>query len=442
MRASSTFLPTLALVILIDGCARKQPEPEAAVESGVAPESKEIKVEGKKNSPSAKSDSVVQKKAPPSIKKSNGTFMVGKETTFVTGPLDKDGFIDYPVAFNAQLSQSVTPENNANVLIMRALGPRPLGHAMTPGYYEAMGISSPPEDGTYFVDRKRFQADHSAEDFEPQIATATRLPWTTQQCPHVANWLKVNEHPLALFGEASLRTHYYHPMLPTEQDGWPSGLLGALLPGPQQCREVAVALTARAMWWIGQGNPEKAWQDILTIHRLARLIGRGRTLIESLVAFSIDGSACRASVVLLDRGRLGSTQLERCLRDIQQLSPLPDCVESLDLGERFNLLDILMNVCRYGLEHTRRMGGPGEEAQRPISEAILAGINCDPACNSTVSSQPPLVPEVWQEFTRMMPIEPRLFVATQPAGRSLLDGRLTVVAQLLRQQTGHDVSQP
>src|SRR5438094_5975588 len=62
--------------------------------------------------------------------KGKGTFTIGKETTYVTGPLDKDGYIDYAAALNERLGRGVTPENNACVLLWKALGPHPEGATM------------------------------------------------------------------------------------------------------------------------------------------------------------------------------------------------------------------------------------------------------------------------------------------------------------------------
>jgi hypothetical protein len=42
---------------------------------------------------------------------------ISKETTYVTGPLDKDGYIDYETALNDRLGKGITPEKNANVLL-------------------------------------------------------------------------------------------------------------------------------------------------------------------------------------------------------------------------------------------------------------------------------------------------------------------------------------
>ena len=76
------------------------------------------------------------------------------------------------------------------------------------------------------------------------------------------------------------------PRVPTKgKKEWP-GLNGVPLPGVWQCRELADALTARALLHTCEGHTEQAWQDLLACHRLARLVARGPTLIESLVALS------------------------------------------------------------------------------------------------------------------------------------------------------------
>src|SRR5713101_3375645 len=69
-------------------------------------------------------------------KKHRGTFTISKETTYVTGPLDKDGYIDYAAALNERLGKGVTPENNANVPIWKALGPHPEGATMPAEFFK------------------------------------------------------------------------------------------------------------------------------------------------------------------------------------------------------------------------------------------------------------------------------------------------------------------
>ena len=50
-------------------------------------------------------------------------YTIGKDTTWITEPRDAAGYMDYEAALNDRLSQGITPETNANVLIWQAIGP-------------------------------------------------------------------------------------------------------------------------------------------------------------------------------------------------------------------------------------------------------------------------------------------------------------------------------
>src|SRR5260370_4917753 len=82
----------------------------------------------------------------------SSTFTVSPETTYITEPLDKDGYPDYVTALNQRLSQGVTPENNANVLIWQALGPHMQGERRPAAdYFNRLGIETLPAQGDYFA---------------------------------------------------------------------------------------------------------------------------------------------------------------------------------------------------------------------------------------------------------------------------------------------------
>ena len=51
-------------------------------------------------------------------------IVVSKETTYITEPLRKDGYPDYIRYINDKLSEGVTPDNNAVVLIDKDNNPR------------------------------------------------------------------------------------------------------------------------------------------------------------------------------------------------------------------------------------------------------------------------------------------------------------------------------
>ena len=70
-------------------------------------------------------------------KKPTPKFKLGKDTTFVTEPLDADGYIDYEAALNNQLKGTTTPETNAVVLLVKCFGPKPDGKELHPDFYKA-----------------------------------------------------------------------------------------------------------------------------------------------------------------------------------------------------------------------------------------------------------------------------------------------------------------
>src|SRR5713226_8148168 len=180
-------------------------------------------------------------------------FTVGTETTYVTGPLDKQGYVDHVTALNERLSKGITANKNANVLIWQALGPRPEGGSDMPSeYFEWLGIEPPPEEGAYLIRWQDYLKEHpkvGSEGDPPndRIFRAGQWPWRDKDKPEIADWLKRNEKPLVLVLEDTARPEYYNPLVPERTEDWSPGLLGALLPNVQQCRELAMALTCRAM---------------------------------------------------------------------------------------------------------------------------------------------------------------------------------------------------
>lgn len=310
--------------------------------------------------------------------KPRGKFTIGKETTFVDGPLDKQGYIDYVAAINKQLSAGVTPQNNMVVLLWKAHGPSPEGSKMPAEFFQWLGIEPPPDKGDYFVDLAPYVKDHlklkiQANKVYDEIDIDETKPWTAKEKPHLASWLKANEKPLGLVVEATRRSHYFAP-LATSTGGGP--LIAVLLPGVQKCRAFVHALQRRALLRLGEGDHDGAWQDLLACHRLGRKISQGGTVIESLVGIAIDAIAASSYPVYLHHARPDAKKLESHLRDLRELPPMRDIADVVGQGERFMYLDCVMLLDRAG------PGGvfgdvPAIEAK--LVHRLLANIDWDPA---------------------------------------------------------------
>ncbi len=313
-------------------------------------------------------------------KNGKGTFTVGKATTYVTDSLDNTGHIDYSAALNEHLSQGVTAQNNANVLIWKALGPNPVAAKMPAGYFEKLGIPAPPATGDYFVSLRRYLEGQGKGGFaDAEMDNLVKLgqkPWKAEDQPNIRAWLQANEKPLAAVVEATSRKEYFNPIIPERTERGSGGLISALLPSVQSCREFAAALAARAMLYAGHGMVEPAWQDLLACHKLGRLVGRGGTLIEGLVGIAIESIACKADVVFLASTQPDAKQIEGYIRDLRALPAPASISDKVEFGERFMALDHIMQTNQQGLAYfSQRSGGRSSD----MSEDLLKGIDWNPA---------------------------------------------------------------
>lgn len=277
---------------------------------------------------------------------------VSRETTRIVEPLRKDGYVDYLTALDRRFREGVTVENNAAVLFWRAMGPREINQQQRDEYFKRLGIPPLSEKGNYYVPsgdcvkRGKNAADTALKGEQEktwkELAAAMERPWSEKEFPIAAGWLLTNEQALALVVEASKRPRRYDPLISERADM----VMTMLLPGPQQHREVARALKARAMLRLNEGNVDQAWNDLLSCHRLARLAGQGPSLVEALVAIAIDGIAADGDYRLVQHARLTAHQAAKMRDDLGNLSPLLEIAEKIDVCERFQFLDSLSSMAR------------------------------------------------------------------------------------------------
>jgi hypothetical protein len=312
---------------------------------------------------------------------------IGKDTTYITGPLRPDGYPDYLAALNRRQSKGVTPENNSAVLLLRAMGPNMLPPEIRQKYVEMLGIPPLPPTGDYFVDVEEYAkgrpdaakllaaggapGGYGESLISEQYFKAMDRPWSRKEFPALADWLAANEKPLALLTEATKRPRRYDPML--SGDGL---LITCLLPAVQKSRDAARVFSVRAMLRMHDGDLDGAWQDILACHRLARLEGQGQMVIDQLVAITIDGMAAVRDEAMLRQPKLSAAQIARMRADLAGLPPMRPMAENVNIAERFMFLDGVCSTARNGLGLAQEFltGRPHEKdgAERLINFAARA----------------------------------------------------------------------
>ena len=309
------------------------------------------------------------KEAAPAPKITKAGIRLSKETTFFTEPLREDGTINYVAALNKKFSQDVTPENNAAVLLWQAYGlPDGLGERFHERIVERLGLESLPlssDEGT-FVELSKIISDLKEKDPQgtdsqkilDQHDSAMKRPWSPEQFPAINQWIEANEKPLKLVTAATKKKHYFNPLASNDER---ETCINCLLPTIQFSREAARLLCARAMRSLEQNDAASAMQDLLTTHRLARLVGQGSSLIEALVGIAIDSMACEASHVVIATPGIVIDQLDSYQKQLASLPSLPSMAEKIELGERCFGLDAVQLIAVDRSQGLELFGKSAEE---------------------------------------------------------------------------------
>lgn len=275
-------------------------------------------------------------------------FTLSPETTFVTGPLRSDGTVDFAAAINTRLSKGVTRENNACVLLYQAFGPAPGGISLSPAFFHALNMEPPPEQGEYLLALGSTISDRQLTGpqqklLNEQQGNAMSRPWTRAEFPEIAEWVEQNSEPLRLISAATQREKYFAPLIVDAEDfAGQIPLIAVLLPCLQEARTSARLLCTRAMLHLGEGRSEAAGNDLLTCHRLGRLIGTGPTVIDGLVGYAIEGMTIDADISFIRRTHPTSAEAKRFRDSLTTLPALSAISDKVDLVERCICLDALM----------------------------------------------------------------------------------------------------
>lgn len=328
-------------------------------------------------------------------------IVISKETTYITEPLGEDGLPDYFEYVRRRAKDGVTPENNAVVPLAKAVGPHEIAVELRDAWFEELGIERLPDEGDYYNEDQlyadgdrwlfeRWQAieasRESGEALAPEAAShpADRFllaqgfdsdetdeedfvglftdyidrlhdrPWSTEICPMLAESLKRNEPALQLAQEAAARSHYYEPMIAPSRS-----LISTTYPALFKVLTLTRALAVRSMWHLGEGRFNEAHQDILTMHRLARLVDqREGYLIHVLVGYGADNIAHKAHVALTTHPDTPSTILALSLNELVAMGRWRHLGPAMN-NERLMCLDSTVGLSKLGADYDHLSNSDG-----------------------------------------------------------------------------------
>ena len=310
-----------------------------SVSSGISPQ-----LLAQENAPADKAKKTEQQKV----------ITISKETTYLTEPLDDEGYVDYLKAINEKYSKGVTAETNYEVVVRSVMSPIEISDSLRIEYFKRIGMKFPSSETQYLQDFVQFSligtnVPEERRRIEIKYLDLRSEPWKKADHPRAAKWLETFNPQLDKLVEGSRRLHYYVPYLLNKPNpGRPAPpLITVLLPSVQQQRTITYSLSLRAMARLGEGDLEGAWSDLQAMHRIARHVSKGFSLIEALVGVAIDTIASQAEMQILSSPHLTDQELKQFQKDLNSLTPLPPIWEKLNEGERFSGLDAVTSLARY-----------------------------------------------------------------------------------------------
>lgn len=313
---------------------------------------------------------VARQKDVKDVGKARPWITVAKDTTYVTEPVAKDGYVDYLAALNAADSEGATVDNNAAIWLVRAMDLSMFKEADRKRFFAMLGIEPSPVAG---VSINEFPAVGNRADGGFADPTATTFPWSTRDFPALAKWLTEKEKPLQLAIDATRRSHCYVPLVRTTDDEM---LFELPLPVFQTSTVIARALVARAMLRLNEGKVSQARQDLLACHRLGRLLGRTPLLMAGYVAAAIDDKASIADAALLEYGQLTAAEALAYRAELLNLPPLPSTAYDLEHGERLLFLGAITEMERNDqTKYEKLLGPPGTPGFEALTDRVRISWN-------------------------------------------------------------------
>lgn len=275
---------------------------------------------------------------------------VSAETTYLTEPVTEEGVVDYTAGGNARYGKKISPERNAAMGLVDALGIDKL-HWKTDAEWAGrwMGLDERIlEEGeqwrlTAYVSDEGEDGDvKSVAAWQDMVTKAGGKPWKSDaEYPQVAAWLDRNEAALDHVVACMERERFALPVVM-------GGVLVAEPMFDMDLREsVTWPLAARAMRRLGAGDADGALGDAMGLCRLGAGVGSTPVMIPVLIGYSI---TARGYIVIREVAYTQRCSIEqlRQIRERWRACPsMATMADAVNIGDRLGVLHSLQET-RYG----------------------------------------------------------------------------------------------
>ncbi|MGL6226879.1 MAG: hypothetical protein ACRC10_09690 [Thermoguttaceae bacterium] len=181
-------------------------------------------------------------------------------------------------------------------------------------------------------DEEEISKEEAMQSLYQQVSSA---PWTAEEYPEIADWVKQYNEPFDYFGMC-VRQPYYACWRRREEM-----LSDILLPDVSMQRHFARSLSVRVCERLGRGDVEGAWYDVLSMLYLGRHYkAQNNFFVINLVGIHIENLGFEAAKLVLASPSLTGEMLQQFVEDLRKLPEntiMPDITaEMLSVQEFLN----------------------------------------------------------------------------------------------------------
>jgi len=303
--------------------------------------------------------------------------------TVFEGPLLDNGRIDYITALNRHFSRGVTKENNAFRALFLIM---PRNHR--PGdpfkqferqaqITDALRITEQElENAPTFVPWYDYATEQGLDqdqrwDIRDAVEQGT---FNHEQIEVFVQWLQSQEPVLVRVIETVKLDGYWRPI--GEDPQFPESGLVSGLGGLGELRSYARALESRASWAMHKGDQDKVVESLVAIRWLAYQVSRGHSLIDSLVAISIDALGVDLCHHVIKQRKLDKTHIEQLARGLAAVPESVPVADTMAFGTRASHINAFVYVMTSGMRFDEAfpMSFDTEQLEQAIHET---GIDLD-----------------------------------------------------------------
>jgi len=286
--------------------------------------------------------------SPPKAER-RSTITIGRETTFVDGPLDSAGYVDYAAALDRR--NKLPAGENFIAALWENIGPTFDGRPVRSEYFAALGIEAPPVGGEYFISQREFPYRSAVkidlDEFDEQ-GNAAWKPWLPKELPLMAAWVGANERVADRIVAAAARPGLFVPVAVRPQPWRPELMSRTSDEVGRTVYYLSHLLVRRATLRMGQGNYDAAWRDLLALHRIGRLFARSPSSGSQGSGTLAEYYALLADEVFLSHADGKGNRFARCLADLERLPTARPAADAIDGIERYEMLEHLQTMVRVG----------------------------------------------------------------------------------------------